>query len=280
MSMVAWNSFAVLELEQEWLRARKQVIAHSGRFIHTEQAMDSSDAGAITSYGANLGASVMKVLVEASTYEARAALATQAAVTAEGSSTVAIPMAARTLGVVGAAVSVGIAIHGWTSTKTSQTLVRDTVQELSRAIAGTQRWLASVGMLECAICGCSINLSHDAGCCQDSWHCFHEPCLRLWANKCAAGLDESAETAVERASSSCRPCDPYRSRDADGLLCPVCLAPLGSCRAVLEELLAQPIPLVKPTPSVARAPLENGTLLPASSLSRVPRKQAHSMTTT
>merc|ERR1719336_3649182 len=113
--MHSWNEFAVLDLEQEWLWARRsmsqQVVAGSsllrpGNSMQedTEGRRDSRDLAA---HGAQFGASTSSI--------ARAAV---------GASDVAAPVAARILGVTGAVVSVGVAVHGWSSTKSIQATVR------------------------------------------------------------------------------------------------------------------------------------------------------------
>mmetsp|Transcript_81282 Transcript_81282/g.161322 ORF Transcript_81282/g.161322 Transcript_81282/m.161322 type:complete len:592 (-) Transcript_81282:184-1959(-) len=225
LQLHSWNEFAVLDLEQEWIWARRgisqQVVGCSSSLCpedspqeETEGRRDSRD---LASHGAQFGASVAKVLADMPDTSSSSSIARAAA----GASDVATPVAAKVLGVTGAAVSVGVAVHGWASTKSIQATVRLKIKELHTSVLRTQRWLASLGQLECSACRCCINLSSEASSCQGARHYFHAHCLRK--PRASQAADEgNIEGRVEEGTST---------------ICPLCDQPLQQT-CVLEELLA------------------------------------------
>lgn len=226
MSREAWNAFAVAELEKEWFRARTSLAqSRDGAVTFKDGCYDPErELGLAATYGAQFGTALASVILEASCEVSTTSVAAARAATATEA---AMPAVARTLGVVGAVVSVGVAIHGWSNTKSIQEFVRSTLLGVTFEIARTQSWLAAMGQLECTICRCGISLSHEAGCCRDSLHCFHTLCLRLW----------SAET--DRG-------------DQENLACPTCGELVGPRREVLEELLSgEPPAVVDVAPAAA-----------------------------
>jgi len=222
LQMHSWNEFAVLDLEQEWLWARRGISQQVGACSSVLCPGDSTqedirDLRDLAAHGAQLGASVAKILADFPDTSGTSSIARAAA----GASDVAAPMAAKVLGVTGAVVSVGIAVHGWSSTKSIQATVRQKVKELRTSVLRTQRWLASLGQLECSACRCCINLSSEASSCQGARHYFHAHCL---PKPCASHVanEGSAEGGGGEDTS---------------FICPLCDCPLQQT-GVLEELLA------------------------------------------
>merc|ERR1719329_932409 len=123
----------------------------------------------------------------------------------------AAPLAVRALGVVGAVVSTGVAVHGWTTSKMLQDLVRGKRAELATSMLDTQRWLAAMSELECSICLGNIGLTEQVSCCRDSWHYTHRRCLQNWASECRAAGREST--------------------------CPLCCGPLDNRTGPLEGMI-------------------------------------------
>ncbi|CAE8599580.1 unnamed protein product, partial [Polarella glacialis] len=153
LSRDAWNTFAVAELEKEWLWSRRnaaRAFRVSGAVGEASEHEDSGNAD-LAVYTAQIGTSVAKVIAEA--VEEAALVRSIGAAAAEATA----PAAARVLGVAGAVVSVGIAIHGWSTTKSLQATVRRKIEELAQASLRSQRWLSAVGQLECAICHCCVH---------------------------------------------------------------------------------------------------------------------------
>lgn len=213
LSCEAWNTFAVAEIEHEWLAARQKAAKLQISVVEPGAACDASHLR--PAYGAQLAtATVAKVLVDA-IGETRAA--SSAVVAAEA----AAPVAAKALGVLGAAMSVGIAIHGWSTTKSLQATVRRKIEDLISASQRTSGWLSAMGRLECTICRCGVHMSQEAGCCQEAWHYFHARCLDMWVGECTSqGLPVS---------------------------CPCCRSPLSDERGILEDL-SRPAEVHEPAP--------------------------------
>lgn len=210
LSTDSWNEFAVGELEREWLWSR-QSMAHSRRItLLDQQQPGGGSVSELATYGAQFGAAVAMVLTEV-VEDASGAASVARAASAANAATIAAPAAAKVLGVAGAAVSVGVAIHGWTTTKSIQATVTRKIEELRSSVLRTQRWLAALGQLECVICRCCISLSNEASSCQGSCHYFHTRCLQTRSSQGnASGQD---------------------------VMCPLCNDPISQ-EGVLEDLLA------------------------------------------
>lgn len=90
-------------------------------------------------------------------------------------------LAGRVLGGVGAGIAVGVAIHGWSTSKPNQKMVREKLAEVERSI----EYLTSVeqqaeGVLCCAMCHEPLHFTAFAGQLRrcEYFHCFHRECLR------------------------------------------------------------------------------------------------------
>ena len=127
----------------------------------------------------------------------------------------AVPVAARALGVVGAVVSTGVAVHGWVTTKGLQETCRSRLTSVNSATVATQRWLAAMSQLECSICLGAIELHEEARCCSKSWHYAHAHCLGDWEKEC----EQHGRPAT----------------------CPLCCGPLSLKRGVLQDLMVEDI---------------------------------------
>lgn len=221
----AWNAFAVAELEREWCWARRRAAEALSSKVESAASMaalagkedfdgaTATEMAILAAYGAQFGATVTRVIVEALEEGAQAAtVATRAA-----SSTACY--AACALGLAAAAVSTGVALHGWTTTKSLKTKVNTLQEDLTSSMLGCVRWLSAMNQLECGICRYAINLSHEAGCCSPRCHFFHARCIQMWREECrarsaggaspqlpagsraaAASAQSTAETTLPRAS--------------------------------------------------------------------------------
>eukprot|EP00929_Paragymnodinium_shiwhaense_P082721 TRINITY_DN43734_c0_g2_i1.p1 TRINITY_DN43734_c0_g2~~TRINITY_DN43734_c0_g2_i1.p1 ORF type:complete len:621 (+),score=143.63 TRINITY_DN43734_c0_g2_i1:74-1936(+) len=258
----AWNTFATAELEEEWLRARSRAAeactAAADRSAGVSEGPPpprATDGGAATSVvGAAEAADNTVTVSNCSTVAARlmacaakdvsrpAAAATagatagaaDAAASASSSGVVVASsasgvLAARALGIFGAAVSTGVAVHGWSTTKGLQKQVRKQSVMLTKTLAQALHWLSSMGQLNCDICRQRIILAHDAARCEDSWHCFHEPCFRRWVHK------QQAQGEDESPAEGCVPLCLHRAPDNQH--CPHCKSHMKSEIDVLAELL-------------------------------------------
>jgi len=177
MCLDAWNALALAELEEEWLWARRCAAKtlRDPAFGHKENVKDSADLGLAAAYGAQFGTSVARLIVEAVDE------ASGAAVGAASAAEIAAPAAARIFGVAGAILATGIAIHGWANTKALQVNVRKLLDDLTDSLQCSQRWLATVGKLDCILCHSALQLSDKSSCCTNLWHCFHSKCYKRWA---------------------------------------------------------------------------------------------------
>eukprot|EP00928_Gymnodinium_smaydae_P037480 TRINITY_DN26008_c0_g1_i2.p1 TRINITY_DN26008_c0_g1~~TRINITY_DN26008_c0_g1_i2.p1 ORF type:complete len:593 (-),score=111.89 TRINITY_DN26008_c0_g1_i2:104-1882(-) len=216
LSHDARNSFAVAELEREWVWARQNAIqslqSPLGEGEEAGIGAIAQEEPSMTVYGAQVGATVAKVLGVAADEVSCASRAAAATASSAKVSKVALDSAAtaRVLGVAGAALSIGIAVHGWSTTKALQQTVRSQLNDVAASTIRIQEWLATTGSLQCALCRCGISLAHEVGRCWDSWHYFHAECLEHW-----------------RRRRQCQECT-----------CPTCSRPLAQQVGVLAELLA------------------------------------------
>jgi len=90
-----------------------------------------------------------------------------------------ISAAGKVLGGVGAGLAVGVAVHGWSTLKPNQKMVRDKLEEVQRS-TGYLTGLAQqvTGALQCPIC--LSPLDDEGGSIRrcDQFHCFHGDCVR------------------------------------------------------------------------------------------------------
>eukprot|EP00931_Biecheleriopsis_adriatica_P040092 TRINITY_DN22935_c0_g1_i1.p1 TRINITY_DN22935_c0_g1~~TRINITY_DN22935_c0_g1_i1.p1 ORF type:complete len:708 (-),score=127.49 TRINITY_DN22935_c0_g1_i1:233-2356(-) len=127
--------------------------------------------------------------------------------------------------IVGAVMSTGIAIHGWTSQKFSQKEVRAKLADLKRRLICHQFLLARLGALRCPLCDLCISENEPAARCAAQLHVFHKSCvvgkslnscaccastldvdegsLSTWANVLAR--QRSTQDAVDGTASSAAP---------------------------------------------------------------------------
>jgi len=123
VSEIIQNTLAVAELEREWLEARDKVAKACSTPKMTSNYLDETLVS--SARGAHVSVGVAKSIMNAVEPAA--------------------PFAAKAVGVVGSALSVGIAIHGWSTTKSLQSLVTQQIEDLDRRIPHFERWLADVG---------------------------------------------------------------------------------------------------------------------------------------
>lgn len=175
------SNFALAELLQEWQLSRDhavQALKAAGNAKHGPEVLKKYGLKSV-SMSMAIGSTVASI--EASVLAAE----TSATMAASTASRIA-PVAARTLGVVGAVVSTGVAVHGWTTKKGLQNLVRQKCDALKSSVLDSQRWLAGMDELECSVCLEGISLEDDVACCGQSWHYFHRHCMRAWTEECGS----------------------------------------------------------------------------------------------
>eukprot|EP00927_Polykrikos_kofoidii_P015233 TRINITY_DN16762_c0_g2_i1.p1 TRINITY_DN16762_c0_g2~~TRINITY_DN16762_c0_g2_i1.p1 ORF type:complete len:568 (+),score=135.58 TRINITY_DN16762_c0_g2_i1:102-1706(+) len=81
--------------------------------------------------------------------------------------------------ILGAVLTTGVAVHGWTSSKFSQREVRGKLAELDDRLLFFLCLLARLEALECPICLRPITPEGETvRLCKENWHCFHAACLR------------------------------------------------------------------------------------------------------
>jgi len=92
-------------------------------------------------------------------------------------------VASGVLAVAAAAISTGVAIHGWSSTNLSQQVLRDKVKELEDGVLSVQCLLCGLsGDLDCAICLEAVAWSDPIKRCSVHKHPFHARCLEEWGD--------------------------------------------------------------------------------------------------
>lgn len=173
LSLDRWNAHAVAELENDWLVAREkaeEALAEEGDSGIGNGSTELCFKGARF---VQMGSSVTNVVSQL----ADGAVATRGAVAA-GAAT------ARVAGVFGAVAAVGVAAHGWSTTKFSQKAVRAKLAELTSSLLSMQRWLAGLERLECPICLEALSLVGQTRRCCHSYHYFHAECLQNWCQTC------------------------------------------------------------------------------------------------
>jgi len=202
------SAFAVMDLQRDWMQARDRAGAALTASGKSSEAINFEELGHYGRHALQVGLAVAEFAVVASEPAAAAT-----ALTAQGLSVGArvAPVATKVLGIAGAVVSTGVAVHGWATTKTVQATARQKYQEISSSMLGTQRWLAAMLELECPICLGGIDLSEEARCCRDSWHFSHRRCIDQWAEECRSGGRETT--------------------------CPLCCGPLAPDAGILEDLI-------------------------------------------
>lgn len=200
VSKDAWNAFAVTELIKQWMDAQ-EALGASNSAAGLMQCFGSGMRGPQTAAARVeelVGRPVDNVIVAAGVSQGTAQTATRFAerVANVGSG---IGVASQVFGVASALVSTGIAIRGWSSTKSGQHAVRDQMSVIGLRIRQIEHLLATVDRLECPICADNITLMDDVRHCKDGHHCFHEQCLqqREVCPCCYCSLEQHAESMVD-----------------------------------------------------------------------------------
>mmetsp|Transcript_9195 Transcript_9195/g.20488 ORF Transcript_9195/g.20488 Transcript_9195/m.20488 type:complete len:604 (-) Transcript_9195:58-1869(-) len=204
------SSLAVAELQREWLQARDRASEALRSGCQTCEGFNLKELGLYTTQGMQVGVAIAHTAVNIAD---QVVLGGAAAAETASIGVRAMPVAAKALGVVGAVISTGVAVHGWVSTKSLQETCRGRMTDMKSAMLGTQRWLAAMSELECSICLGGIDLKEEARCCLQSWHYAHAKCLADWERECQANH---------------RPAT-----------CPTCCGRLCSRAGVLEELIVE-----------------------------------------
>jgi len=125
MSLYAWNTAAVSELYEVWMRESRRLYEVGRPVVMEHFSLDC--IGLMSAQGVRVAAGV-------------------ATVGARGS-----VVAGRVLGAAGAFVSTGIALHGWATAKTLQRAVRQRHDQLAASTLFTEHWLANMNEPECPV---------------------------------------------------------------------------------------------------------------------------------
>lgn len=217
------SAFAVADLQCEWVQAKEDAYA---QLVATGSATKTS-----LELGRHRVHTVQAGLVMANTAVVIAEMvegSTAGVIAAE--SLAPLMPAARALGVVGAVLSTGVAVHGWATTKTLQTCVRRRIADIGRSICGVQRWIAAMDEMECCICLLPISSQDEVQSCEDSWHYSHAQCLTQWADECRMQHRE--------------------------VTCPLCTGALAPRTGLLQDLLMEDISTLHPDASLVLSPSE------------------------
>jgi len=174
LSKDAWNSFVVAELIKEWMQARQALQSISQHEASSQRAFSVQPEGAGSdSFQTVLGDAFASTLTAGAVVEGAGAFGVRVA---DGLGKTAAA-ASQVLGIAGALISTGFAVHGWSTIKSGQKVVRQKIGELIVRLLQIQHLLASVDRLECPICADNIILADSVRHCLHSAHCFHETCM-------------------------------------------------------------------------------------------------------
>jgi len=198
ISLDAWNTLAVAELECEWLQAQD----HLGECLCTS----SPEQKAVTEG--------MVAAVKLSLSAGGGSAHSTSGVAFISNAAKVVP-AAKVLGVAGAVVTTGIAIHGWSTTKELHQALRQRLAQATASMTTSEKFLAAMSSLECSICLCSVELSDQAGSCAEKWHYSHASCLHAWRSECDRNHREAC--------------------------CPLCNGALSDKTGLLGDLLAETV---------------------------------------
>lgn len=180
MANDVWHSFAVSELQKDWLCAcdaihqtagsdvKGEMLNSSGSNPATARVVQSAIDGSLTSgsLAVSAGGSVTRL--------------TQAAAGADK----AVVMS-EIFGLFGALVATGVACRSWCTTNVSQKEVRLKKAEMIASVLYTQRWLSELSLLECPLCLKGIEHEDMVQRCSGSWHYMHSGCVEWWAEQCS-----------------------------------------------------------------------------------------------
>jgi hypothetical protein len=181
LSLDNLNTIAVAELESEWLLAHERAVeAYAERGV-LGNGSAPADLGKNSARVLQVGSTITNIVADLADGGVAAARGTAAA-SAAARGTAAT--AGRVLGVFGAVVATGVAVHGWSTTKFSQKAVRAKAAEMTSSLLYMQRWLAGLEHLECAICLECLPLLGETRRCSDNFHYFHAQCLQEWCQTC------------------------------------------------------------------------------------------------
>jgi len=202
----AWNAFIVSELTSEWMEAQQALGASNSAagMLHSNRQR-AGPRSATAEVEELVGAPVDAAMAGASVSQSTAATATRMVERVANVGTGA-SVAGQVFGIAGALVSTGIAIRGWSSTKSGQRVVRDQISSIGLRMLQIQHLLAGVDRLECPICSDDITHMDDVRHCKHAYHCFHARCCPELPFQ--TGTDASQAPKKQRCpccSSSMRP---------------------------------------------------------------------------
>mmetsp|Transcript_25159 Transcript_25159/g.49278 ORF Transcript_25159/g.49278 Transcript_25159/m.49278 type:complete len:580 (-) Transcript_25159:255-1994(-) len=170
----AWNAFIVSELTNEWMEAQQALGASNSAagMLQSQRAQPRSAAAQVEEL---VGAPVDAAMTAGAVSQGTAATATRV-VERVANVGPGAAVAGQVFGIAGALVSTGIAIRGWSSTKSGQRVVRDQIGSIGLRMVQIQHLLAAVDRLECPICSDDITHMDDVRRCKHAHHCFHARC--------------------------------------------------------------------------------------------------------
>jgi len=198
----AWNAYAVAELMEQWMQAQESYGAwtSSKELVQAGSAPERRSQHTATSQVEKLvGRPVDRTIMAGAVSQGTASTATRVAARVVPGLGAGAAVASQVLGVAGALVQTGIAVRGWSCTKSGQKVVRDRISGLSLRIVQIQHLLAAVDRLECPYCADNITLMDDVRRCGPLLHCFHAQCaVKLRCCTCCSGeFDSTVEQLVD-----------------------------------------------------------------------------------
>mmetsp|Transcript_18219 Transcript_18219/g.32014 ORF Transcript_18219/g.32014 Transcript_18219/m.32014 type:complete len:529 (+) Transcript_18219:54-1640(+) len=203
LSEDAREAFVVAELLREWMSCQESI----GAAAAGTKPLDSTEpCGAAGLWAMSpVDAGLMAGVAAQSTGSGATNLARTAANVGAAAT-----VAAQVLGVAGALIGTGLAVRGWSTTKSNQLTVRAKIEELLLRILQVQHLIAAVDRLECPICLDPVTLADEVRHCCDFQHCFHAQCLEQRRQSlgiegadccpvCTGPMDAEEESKVESA---------------------------------------------------------------------------------
>eukprot|EP00931_Biecheleriopsis_adriatica_P064391 TRINITY_DN3917_c0_g1_i1.p1 TRINITY_DN3917_c0_g1~~TRINITY_DN3917_c0_g1_i1.p1 ORF type:complete len:686 (-),score=139.10 TRINITY_DN3917_c0_g1_i1:204-2024(-) len=177
VSADSWNAFVVSELFRDWLRASavlQQLHASDGSSCRRSEGIVHEGMFDLSTSGDQLSPEdTLKVAGVA------------AVAVGDDVLTVALPVLGPLGFVLGAVLTTGMAMHGWTSQRLSQTEVQGKIAELKNKVLLLNFLLARMGKLTCPICEEALSEDEPARRCNEQEHVFHARCQDKSASCCS-----------------------------------------------------------------------------------------------
>mmetsp|Transcript_18288 Transcript_18288/g.42668 ORF Transcript_18288/g.42668 Transcript_18288/m.42668 type:complete len:1184 (+) Transcript_18288:54-3605(+) len=212
LSRDAWNSFVVGSVLASWIEAGK---ALSKRTIESGDDLDLRHGGLEAGKDARAKGAAVAITTGAVGTDTALRTGVIAAASLGDEAAIILPVLGPAGLIVGAVLTTGIALHGWTQRRFSQQEVRTKLDELRSKILFFQCLLARLGRLDCSACKNQIQDDQQIRRCTKLLHCFHASC-------CIEASEKHEDDAEKKRE--------------EGELCPKCGFALDALPCTLQDI--------------------------------------------